>query len=121
MVYVFFFFFFFKQKTAYEMSIGDWSSDVCSSDLRESAGDGAHPTPVTSAHRARSAPRSAVRVVATAAAARPADVDRTPNAPARAKPLRHRHHRPTRAPAGTRPRLPDRPDSRRHLQRPRPA
>src|SRR6184192_4510184 len=28
-----FFFFFFKQKTAYEMSIGDWSSDVCSSDL----------------------------------------------------------------------------------------
>src|SRR6184192_4498243 len=29
----FFFFFFFKQKTAYEMSIGDWSSDVCSSDL----------------------------------------------------------------------------------------
>src|SRR6184192_3396200 len=25
-------FFFFKQKTAYEMSIGDWSSDVCSSD-----------------------------------------------------------------------------------------
>src|SRR6184192_200617 len=26
-------FFSFKQKTAYEMSIGDWSSDVCSSDL----------------------------------------------------------------------------------------
>src|SRR3546814_17413785 len=26
-------FFFFKQKTAYEMSISDWSSDVCSSDL----------------------------------------------------------------------------------------
>src|SRR3546814_15058971 len=26
-------FFFFKQKTAYEMRIGDWSSDVCSSDL----------------------------------------------------------------------------------------
>src|SRR6059058_6566631 len=29
----FFFFFFFKQKTAYEMSLRDWSSDVCSSDL----------------------------------------------------------------------------------------
>src|SRR3546814_2954689 len=29
-----FFFFFFKQKTAYEMRISDWSSDVCSSDLR---------------------------------------------------------------------------------------
>src|SRR3546814_9113317 len=29
----FMFFFFFKQKTAYEMRISDWSSDVCSSDL----------------------------------------------------------------------------------------
>src|SRR3546814_15648667 len=28
-----FWFFFFKQKTAYEMRISDWSSDVCSSDL----------------------------------------------------------------------------------------
>src|SRR3546814_9599709 len=27
--------FFFKQKTAYEMRISDWSSDVCSSDLRD--------------------------------------------------------------------------------------
>src|SRR3546814_8475203 len=30
---VLFCFFFFKQKTAYEMRISDWSSDVCSSDL----------------------------------------------------------------------------------------
>src|SRR3546814_9507997 len=30
---VFFCFFFFKQKTAYEVRISDWSSDVCSSDL----------------------------------------------------------------------------------------
>src|SRR3546814_10258498 len=30
-----YFFFFFKQKTAYEMRISDWSSDVCSSDLHE--------------------------------------------------------------------------------------
>src|SRR3546814_20374948 len=30
---LFFCFFFFKQKTAYEMRISDWSSDVCSSDL----------------------------------------------------------------------------------------
>src|SRR3546814_10222160 len=29
--------FFFKQKTAYEMRISDWSSDVCSSDLRSMA------------------------------------------------------------------------------------
>src|SRR3546814_8866123 len=28
-----YFFFFFKQKTAYEVRISDWSSDVCSSDL----------------------------------------------------------------------------------------
>src|SRR3546814_16370394 len=28
-----FYFFFFKQKTAYEMRISDWSSDLCSSDL----------------------------------------------------------------------------------------
>src|SRR3546814_4362537 len=31
------YFFFFKQKTAYEMRISDWSSDVCSSDLIFSA------------------------------------------------------------------------------------
>src|SRR3546814_2683359 len=31
---LFMYFFFFKQKTAYEMRISDWSSDVCSSDLR---------------------------------------------------------------------------------------
>src|SRR3546814_3834706 len=30
-----FFIFFFKQKTAYEMRISDWSSDVCSSDLAD--------------------------------------------------------------------------------------
>src|SRR3546814_9280534 len=33
MMEMIFFFFFFKQKTAYEMRISDWSSDVCSSDL----------------------------------------------------------------------------------------
>src|SRR3546814_5034694 len=32
--------FFFKQKTAYEMRISDWSSDVCSSDLIEPTADG---------------------------------------------------------------------------------
>src|SRR3546814_9776611 len=34
MLFVVSIFFFFKQKTAYEMRISDWSSDVCSSDLR---------------------------------------------------------------------------------------
>src|SRR3546814_8130596 len=32
-------FFFFKQKTAYEMRISDWSSDVCSSDLKKEDAD----------------------------------------------------------------------------------
>src|SRR3546814_2763442 len=35
------FFFFFKQKTAYEMRISDWSSDVCSSDLYAPRADNA--------------------------------------------------------------------------------
>src|SRR3546814_8099952 len=35
--------FFFKQKTADEMRISDWSSDVCSSDLPNQVGAGAHP------------------------------------------------------------------------------
>src|SRR3546814_13646611 len=39
MVYEKKFILFFKQKTAYEMRISDWSSDVCSSDLEAEAGD----------------------------------------------------------------------------------
>src|SRR3546814_10056689 len=38
-VFICYCFFFFKQKTAYEMRISDWSSDVCSSDLFERARD----------------------------------------------------------------------------------
>src|SRR3546814_2507620 len=38
-------FFFFKQKTAYEMRISDWSSDVCSSDLSPRS---AHPRAMVS-------------------------------------------------------------------------
>src|SRR3546814_2961093 len=39
------FVFFFKQKTAYEMRISDWSSDVCSSDLAQpvAPADRGHP------------------------------------------------------------------------------
>src|SRR3546814_18522038 len=43
LLFVFVFFFFFKQKTAYEMRISDWSSDVCSSDLRPALGALARP------------------------------------------------------------------------------
>src|SRR3546814_2455545 len=49
------FFFFFKQKTAYEMRISDWSSDVCSSDLNNCGiriGAGAMPV-VAKANRPR--------------------------------------------------------------------
>src|SRR3546814_10696602 len=42
LVYTLVYVFFFKQKTAYEMRISDWSSDVCSSDLRD-AGHARHP------------------------------------------------------------------------------
>src|SRR3546814_10101292 len=44
------FFFCFKQKTAYEMRISDWSSDVCSSDLLADAQD--QPPLVGQSHRA---------------------------------------------------------------------
>src|SRR3546814_2125294 len=39
-------FFFFKQKTAYELRISDWSSDVCSSDLLDAAGQHNHLAPI---------------------------------------------------------------------------
>src|SRR3546814_19148122 len=49
-------FFFFKQKTAYEMRISDWSSDVCSSDLDAQPGT-ANAAPATlSLARIRFAP-----------------------------------------------------------------
>src|SRR3546814_9625942 len=44
-------FFFFKQKTAYEMRISDWSSDVCSSDLRGRGRRGAGSTASPAAGR----------------------------------------------------------------------
>src|SRR3546814_3610812 len=44
----FLFFFFFKQKTAYEMRISDWSSDVCSSDLLVASADRTRTASTTS-------------------------------------------------------------------------
>src|SRR3546814_12246591 len=46
-VTVFLYFFFFKQKTAYEMRISDWSSDVCSSDLRSPPSRLPNPGPMS--------------------------------------------------------------------------
>src|SRR3546814_6451666 len=47
-------FFFFKQKTAYELRISDWSSDVCSSDLGVSTFHTSHDTPPVSGSSATS-------------------------------------------------------------------
>src|SRR3546814_7662806 len=57
-------FFFFKQKTAYEMRISDWSSDVCSSDLSSETcpegARGAHHGPLHRAQHLRSGALTAV-------------------------------------------------------------
>src|SRR3546814_10958265 len=50
-----FFFFFFKQKTAYEMRISDWSSDVCSSDLFTSSVEAFIGCPYSTAYSASKA------------------------------------------------------------------
>src|SRR3546814_5533479 len=50
LVSLFLVFFFFKQKTAYEMRISDWSSDVCSSDLPAWS---AQPTSIAAARKIR--------------------------------------------------------------------
>src|SRR3546814_1006897 len=52
-------FFFFKQKTAYEMRISDWSSDVCSSDLADLIASGLMTRLLGRASLAASAPPSA--------------------------------------------------------------
>src|SRR3546814_11548359 len=54
-------FVFVKQKTAYELRISDWSSDVCSSDLRlvEVAAEAAHGDALRFAPRARALDRHA--------------------------------------------------------------
>src|SRR3546814_18020944 len=63
------FFFFFKQKTAYEMRISDWSSDVCSSDLiRRAAGsNGRERSPTGSARPFPPACRATKRKTASGA------------------------------------------------------
>src|SRR3546814_9001018 len=108
-----FFFFFFKQKTAYEMRISDWSSDVCSSDLCSSPlrrhcradwpprRDNNSATPPIrpdsrAGHRPRQAPRAppycpAPRTPACSAARPPSDncPPSAPHAPPRARSEEH--------------------------------
>src|SRR3546814_15177524 len=88
LVFLYFCFFFFKQKTAYEMRISDWSSDVCSSDLHASRGSAqggirlcrgprrarrlpAHPHPA--AGRLLSAPATRTAIPSTLVSPRQAD------------------------------------------------
>src|SRR3546814_16945953 len=89
------FIFFFKQKTAYEMRISDWSSDVCSSDLIEHS---RHHRPRLRRHRRRAARRFAERqrfLQRNGAAERRVYGTRYP--PCRWRPLRsERHDRPAR-------------------------
>src|SRR3546814_6978797 len=61
MFLIIFLFFFFKQKTAYEVRISDWSSDVCSSDLRAVVSNG--PGRINQAFSVRSStwPKSQLR------------------------------------------------------------
>src|SRR3546814_16683105 len=53
-----YFLFFFKQKTAYEMRISDWSSDVCSSDLQRTDAPPPWPETITPALRLAETPFS---------------------------------------------------------------
>src|SRR3546814_15884260 len=62
------FVFFFKQKTAYEMRISDWSSDVCSSDLAGEGGFGispnrGHPLPASPGLRRRRGQSSRLKLL----------------------------------------------------------
>src|SRR3546814_16936213 len=80
------FFFFFKQKTAYEMRISDWSSDVCSSDLR-----GYIHHPQLERFRSHASPRLAINTYLAAvhseACARGYAFDRDKIGPVRSVPL----------------------------------
>src|SRR3546814_16540886 len=87
-------FFFFKQKTAYEMRISDWSSDVCSSDL----------LPVSARTAVGAGPGAALR--RCAAAARPDQ--RAVLAAHVAQPPRAGGHGQRRQPARDGPPPPDR-------------
>src|SRR3546814_8992068 len=111
------FFFFFKQKTAYEMRISDWSSDVCSSDLRSH-----HPD----RRGGRRGPPSGLvgRRIAAAVQPAPRRAGDPPEGPRRLRPgrpalpsLRHSDpHRPPRRPRPQHLLVPDLPTPRLALE-----
>src|SRR3546814_17343110 len=96
-------FFFFKQKTAYEMRISDWSSDVCSSDLKLRISSSRHRTARSRAirnHRRRK-------------------IHQTNHRTARRK-LRHRTVHRIRSRTPSQPRHSNRPRAHRKLGKPTP-
>src|SRR3546814_2578958 len=74
------YFFLFKQKTAYEMRISDWSSDVCSSDLQLTGNVGPY-------HVARELSRRGWHVMPTVRNARGADLYAASDDEARVLPI----------------------------------
>src|SRR3546814_5814835 len=97
-------FFFFKQKTAYEMRISDWSSDVCSSDLARARVD---------LPRAHAAPRRRARHRPDEPQERHAARDRLHRLDRGARGRHHRHF-------GGRSRAPHRPPTCRRPEEPTP-
>src|SRR3546814_309414 len=93
MVLFILFFFFLKHKTAYELRISDWSSDVCSSDL-----PGPEPPPST---RCPTPPIAAATSASSPSATRPRTASTSPAPP----PARRHHVRPSEP--GDLRRLPD--------------
>src|SRR3546814_5235825 len=83
------FFLFFKQKTAYEMRISDWSSDVCSSDLPGGATEKSAHTSDTGGHPRRTLWRHGARV-------EPAACRHSQQCPGRAAIAREESSRPGR-------------------------
>src|SRR3546814_7633187 len=82
-------FFFFKQKTAYEMRISDWSSDVCSSDLA--------PSISTLPADGFSRPAAALSSVDLPQPVGPTMATNSPGATARSMPATARWLKPTRS------------------------
>src|SRR3546814_20776141 len=101
------FFFFFKQKTAYEMRISDWSSDVCSSDLEQLAAlapSSALRAPSPASGRRAVWTMSAGGRTASRAAARPTGILTQPlNAPEESPPDGSLVHGGRPVPAGHHP------------------
>src|SRR3546814_10230943 len=89
--------FFFKQKTAYDVRISDWSSDVCSSDLTAQA-----PAAEKKPAKAKATPE-AKPAIEKAAAKPKAEAKKADETPADAKPKAKKADEAEKAPAAAKP------------------